>query len=652
MKSQNQNQNQNTLVNNLSYSAMSLFSTNPIMFKIRYINLDKFDTTTNISGVTGNAFHTAMNVYNGGIDTIMPKNESEAIEYGLKAGMEYLDQYPENFIKYSKTIATKQKAFEKFAFGFNSYVQEKPKNSNEEIIASELLIESDISVDWDGKKIELPIPLKGYIDQVFRTDGKLKVRDYKTCASFSNPEKIDGRKILQAVQYYFLVYAEFGEAPYSMVFDEVKLSQNRDKGPQVRSYEIVYADYELFFDFYLRFYSDIVRALSGEAVFIPNINSFFDNEVAILAYIHRLDMSEEQAELMKQHNVDNLTDLLKKKLSSAGNMRKLLKTVEENFTSAKSLNYKDMKNHDKIKTKLMEYGMLVEFDSLVEGASVDLYRYTPSIGLKMSRLESFTKDIEQVLGVSGIRVLAPIRNSSMIGFEVPKENRYFPALPESNKTFDLKIGQDVLGDNIEFDIREAPHMLVAGATGSGKSVFLNSIIEQLKTIPNAELHLFDPKMVELAFYEDDVLEYKSDHLEISLALEDLVIEMDVRYELMKKNKVRNIKDLPSLNYKFVVIDEFGDLVLNSKKVAKNVLLLAQKARAAGIHIIIATQRPSVDIISGTIKANFPTKVAFRMAKETDSRVILDQSGAEKLLGKGDMLFSTGQGVERLQGFDV
>jgi len=593
-----------------------------------------------------------MEVYFGGNPDMKPKDEEDAIKLGLETGMDFLNKYQEGWIEYSKTVPAKQKALELLSFMYTSYVKEKPHKKDEELLGSELEISVPIDIEWRGKTLVLPIPLKGFMDKVIRVDGKLKIVDYKTCRSFSNPDKIDGRKMLQAIQYYFLVYAYFGEEPYSMIYEEVKSSKNRDGSKQVKEYEIVFAENDLYFDFYLRLYDDVTRALAGEQVYVPNLDTFFDNEVGIISYIHRLDMSEEQAQMMKKHKVDNLTDLLKQKIQTAGNMRQLMKTVETKFVSAKNLNYSRMKNEEKITTKMMEHGMMIQFHDKIEGATVDLYRYTPSIGLKMSQLKNYAADIEQVLGKTGIRILAPIPNSTMIGLEVPKDERYFPALPEASGDFNIAIGQTILGETKRFDLRDAPHLLVAGATGSGKSVFLNSMIEQLACIDNIDLHLFDPKMVELVQYEDKAMQYFSDHVEINEALEYLVLEMEERYEKMKKIKARNIEQAGNMNYKFVVIDEFGDLTVNNDRVQRNVLLLAQKARAAGIHMIIATQRPSVDVISGTIKANFPTKAVFRVAKEVDSRVVLDMAGAEKLAGKGDMLFSSEAGIERLQGFNI
>jgi DNA segregation ATPase FtsK/SpoIIIE-like protein len=529
------------------------------------------------------------------------------------------------------------------------------------------------------------VPLKGYIDRVERENGKLKIFDYKTCYSFSNPEKIDGAKIIQAVEYYLLCYAKYGEEPYSVTFQEAKYTKNADGGKQVREYEIVFADNELYFDFYFRFYEDMTRALNGEMVYVPNVHAMFDNEIGIIAYIHRLDISEETAKLMKKHKVQNISELLKRQIQSAGNMRKLMKTIEASFVEAKNIDYSKMENHDKIRTKLMEHGMIIDFHSVLEGSTVDLYQFIPSMGLKMKRLRSYVEDIEQVLGISGVRVLAPIPNSTMVGFEVPRRERTFPSVPAGDG-FDIAIGQTIMGGARRFDFRTAPHIMVAGSSGSGKSVFLNGFIEQVSRIPNVELHLFDPKRVELSHHKSNkaTVEYLADIGDIYQALGRLEEEMTARYKRLEKAKVRNIEGVKDMPYKVVIIDEFGELITAkmvdikqestghiitrgqhageekmttvstdiSGGIETKLLRLAQMGRAAGIHLVIATQTPRADIVKGTIKANFPTKVVFRTAKAMDSIVVLDELGAEKLAGRGDMLFAGDNGLERLQGFNI
>lgn len=649
---------------------MVLLSTNPILAKIKYINRDVFDTTMGISGVLGKSFHTAMAVYYGGSDVLIPTNEAEAVEYGLKAGMEFLQNYNDGFIEYSATIPNKQKALELLSFCYQSYIKQFPYKIDS-VVSVEEKIEEFVEVEWRDRIVKLPIKLKGYLDKIERSeDGKLIIRDYKTCYSFSNPDKIDGAKILQAVEYYFLAYAKYGEEPYSIIFDEVKYTKNRDaKEKQVKSYEIVFAENELYFDFYLRFYDDTIRLLNGEAVFLPNVHATFDNEVAVISYIHRLDIAEETAKLMKKHKVDRVSDLLKKEIQNAGNMRKLLKTVEEKFVSVKNIDYDKMSMEEKIQTKMLEYGIMLQFDSKIEGTAVDLYRYTPSMGVKMSRIASFVDDIEQVTGVSGIRVLAPIPNSKLVGFEVPRESRTFVSHGKAGTN--ITIGVDILGNPIELVVEEMPHLLVAGTTGSGKSVFLREVITQLSN--EYEIEIIDPKGIE---FEGGL----SEHTEIAQFFMDLTKLMAKRYEVMKTKGVKKWSETGEKSL-VVIIDEYNDLYMSREKhqigtreiikktkkygekvvkvpeydtvgniVDLHVKKLAQKARSAGIHLILATQRPSVKVLDGDIKANFSTRISFRLPTKTDSNVVLDMEGAEKLLGKGDGLLLKDGFITRFQAF--
>jgi len=699
-------------VEHYSYSSFTKFSSDPFMFKINYMNGESIDTTTSAAAVLGKALHKAMQTYLGGNpDVSTPADEGEAIKLGHDTGLKELTNYPEGFIKYNSAIPTREKMLEKYAFAYFGYLKESDyKNEIKETILVEKKLKHKVSVD--GKV--LPVPLKGYPDLVFRdSENRIVIDDHKFTSKFSPDDDIDGEKLIQAIFLFFLVAAELGELPYKIRFREFKTSKNNDKSNQLKVYEIVYSENPLAFDFFFRFYQDITDALMGKQVFVPNVKAMYDKEVSILAYIHRLDIDEERAKQFKDAQVDNITDFLKKKIASDTNVKRYLETVATKFISAKTMNYKEQPIKERIRMKLAEHGMGLEFDSEVVGGSVTLYRYEPSIGLKMSKIEAYAKDIEQVVGVSGIRVLAPIPHSDLVGFEIPNKERTFSALPTENNGYNIAVGQTIMGETRFFDIREAPHMLIAGATGSGKSVLLASIITQLSRMGKreAELHLFDPKLVELSLFKKlgNVVEYKSDPIEIQKSLTRMVDLMNKRYEILSDAGVRNIEEYgDSMPTKFLVIDEFGDLVLQTKdgfvewefcdvhdrwnkdskgeveyllKTKKSlkkreielveaieecekckmhryapmseiILTLAQKGRAAGIHIIIATQRPSVDIITGSIKANFPTKIALRTSKEVDSLIILDQKGAEKLLGKGDMLFSSVDGIERLQGYSV
>jgi hypothetical protein len=379
------------------------------------------------------------------------EDEAKAYLQGLEAGVYFLSEYNDGFIEFSTQIETKQKAPEVFTFVYSSYHQEKTID-RKSILGSELYLEHQIDVNFDKKRLNLPIGLKGYVDLVTQEAEGIVITDYKVTAAFSDEEKIDGNKIIQAVQYYFLAYAEFGKPPYAMRFQEIKRSKNRDLSPQVKQYDFIYQDNRLLFDLYFRLYGDVTKALSGEMVYVPNFNALFDNEVAMIAYIHRLDEPEELAAQMKLERVENITELLRNKINAAANMKEFAKLASKKFISGESLNYESMNTEERIQAKFMEHGMLIKYASTITGHSVELLQYEPAIGVKMSTVKSYAADVEQVTGKTGVRVLAPVPGTSYIGFEVPKSVRTYPETPEPTKSFELNIGVDVYGNNKTFDL--------------------------------------------------------------------------------------------------------------------------------------------------------------------------------------------------------
>ncbi len=301
---------------------------------------------------------------------------------------------------------------------------------------------------------------------------------------------------------------------------------------------------------------------------------------------------------------------------------------------------------------------------VTKGPSVTRFEIQPARGVKVNKITGLTDDIKLALAAKDIRIEAPIPGKNTIGIEVPnrtatpvflreilRRDRFIQ--PDSPLT--VALGLDISGQPIVTDLKKMPHGLVAGATGSGKSVCINSILISLlyKASPDeVKLLLIDPKMVELAPYHDLphlVTPVVTDPKQATAALKWVVAEMERRYELFSQQGVRDIvrynelysdsKTKPALPFVLVVIDELADLMMVSPQdVEDSICRIAQKARACGIHLLLATQRPSVDVITGLIKANIPTRIAFSVSSQTDSRTILDMSGAERLLGKGDMLF--------------
>lgn len=317
----------------------------------------------------------------------------------------------------------------------------------------------------------------------------------------------------------------------------------------------------------------------------------------------------------------------------------------------------------KLEATLESFGVRAKVLDVVRGPAVTRYEVQPATGVKVSRIVGLTDDIALALAAKDIRMEAPIPGKSAIGIEVPnmevsvvtmREVMETAAFQNAPSKLSIAFGRDISGQTIVGNLARMPHLLVAGATGSGKSVCINGIITSIlyKAAPDeVKFLMIDPKMVELNVYNGIphlLAPVVTDPRRASLALKKIVVEMEKRYEMFSKSATRNIEgyntlmaDNPAavLPYIVVIVDELADLMMvAANDVEDSIARLAQMARAAGIHLIIATQRPSVDVITGVIKANIPSRIAFGVSSQVDSRTILDMVGAEKLLGRGDMLF--------------
>ncbi len=360
----------------------------------------------------------------------------------------------------------------------------------------------------------------------------------------------------------------------------------------------------------------------------------------------------------------------------------------EDYISDNEVNDEEIfENKCRIEETLKYFGIPIQRIKATVGPTVTLYEIVQAQGVKISKIQGLQNDIAQSLKAeSGIRIIAPIPGKGTIGIEVPNRNKQIVSMysaVRSAKFQQMKaelpvvIGRTIQNENFTFDLAKMPHLLVAGATGQGKSVGLNAIITSLlyrKHPAQLKFVMIDPKMVEFSLYakienhflakmesEDEAI--VTDPRKAVYTLNALCSEMDGRLELCKQAGARNIVEYNEkftsrrlnplkghryLPYIVVVIDEFADLIMTAKEVETPVTRLAQKARAVGIHLIIATQRPSVDVITGKIKANFPARIAFRVMQMIDSRTIIDRPGAEQLIGRGDMLISKDGELTRIQ----
>ncbi|MCQ2067937.1 MAG: DNA translocase FtsK [Bacteroidaceae bacterium] len=346
-------------------------------------------------------------------------------------------------------------------------------------------------------------------------------------------------------------------------------------------------------------------------------------------------------------------------------------------------------NKNRIIKVLLDFGIEIETINATVGPTITLYEITPAAGVRISKIRNLEADIALSLAALGIRIIAPIPGKGTIGIEVPNAKPVMVSMEsilnskkfaESKMELPVALGRTITNEVFMFDLAKMPHLLVAGATGQGKSVGLNCVITSLlykKHPAELKIVMVDPKMVEFSIYSpiikhflakmpdvDDNEAIITDTTKVIHTLKSLCIEMDNRYELLKEANVRSVIEYNNLfkdrklnpekghrylPYIVVVIDEFGDLIMTAgKDIEMPIARIAQKARAVGMHMIIATQRPTTNIITGTIKANFPARMAFRVSSMIDSRTILDRPGANQLIGRGDLLFLSGSDPVRVQ----
>ncbi|MBN1185924.1 MAG: DNA translocase FtsK 4TM domain-containing protein [Bacteroidales bacterium] len=418
---------------------------------------------------------------------------------------------------------------------------------------------------------------------------------------------------------------------------------------------------------------------------VPAENSKdIDNESNIELTVNKTDEEElvdEDFQLEPMEDYDPTLELSHYKIPPLD----LLK--EYKFDNSPVTNDELERNKNKIVETLGNYKIDIIKIRATIGPTVTLYEIVPAPGIKISRIKNLEDDIALSLAALGIRIIAPIPGRGTIGIEVPNENPEIVSMrsilssvkfQESKYELPIALGKTISNETYVMDLTKMPHLLVAGATGQGKSVGLNAIITSLlyKMHPaQLKFVLIDPKKVELTLYakiekhflaklpdaEEAII---TDTKKVVNTLHSLTIEMDTRYELLKAAKVRNIKEYNEkfiarrlhpdkghryLPYIVMVVDEFADLIMTAgKEIETPIARLAQLARAIGIHLIIATQRPTTNIITGVIKANFPARIAFRVTAMIDSRTILDSPGANQLIGRGDMLISQGSDLIRLQ----
>lgn len=650
-------------VDHLSYSAIVTFLNNQVEFQKRYI-AKIYDNPKTPSLVVGTSFHKAMETYYD--------KDGGDVQAAIEAGLEEMSYISDSEIDFGKT-GSREKMMQDYTRLVNKYFEEAPHY--DEVVDVEKRLEASIA----------NVPMVGVIDMVVRDNG-LRLIDYKTVTAYSPDDEESYKYLMQAYIYLVLAEAEYNQQVTEVVFKEIKKTINRDGSPQCRDVAFDRQSVLAFAPIAKKIITNVYEYVNDDrSKFFPNMNDRMNGT-------NSMDIIANQQEGFDAAKI-------KRQVRVADTFEQQNVVIDDGSGT----------DEEKILRKLIEFGIGGKMGETYVGPQVVKYTMQPNRGVSMKRIADKANDLAIALESESVRIEAPIAGTNLVGIEIPnKERKVVPLTDEHLKpgTFEFPIGMDAFGKVHYCDVVKMPHLLIAGQTGAGKSVMINVILDCLTkqlTPEQMKLVLIDPKEVELAVYEGD------EHLdgdiitspkEATGKFHDLVAEMGRRYKELRKQRVRDIADyegeMPRI---IVVVDEFADLMMTSKKnplsnvdyeglkdaildevtltggkltkaalkaavkrvnennppsAEESIIRLAQKARAVGIHLILATQRPSADVVTGLIKANIPTKIAFSVTNSLNSKIILDEVGAESLTGKGDLLYSdpTAKSLQRLQGLYI
>ena len=582
------------------------FLNNQIQFKKRYI-AKVYDEPSSPALVVGKAMH----------KMIEERLKGQSIEVAIQSGLQEIENIADYEIDYGKT-GSREKIIDQYQKLSTIVINELP--TYDDILAIEDRVECELSIR--NKKI----PMKGYIDLVRDLGDALEIVDWKSVTSYSDEDTENWAYLIQSWIYVQLIEFKYKKPVSRVVFKEIKKTINRDGMPQIKDYVLDRHGIEEANDVIGR----VVKAVSD---YVDNPNAtYFPNP--------RDMMNGAQS----MHIVAQMEGVTVRTVHTTERREKF---APVNTVVAEDIASDDGSETDLIKGKLVEFGIGGRVEKVIKSNTVDTYMFRPNRGVKMSKIATMGDDLSLALGSDAVRVIAPVYGTKTVGIEVPHEQS-FPKFDGKATSYQIPIGVDTMNNVIYDDIAKMPHMLIGGQTGSGKSVFLRNIIQSLT---NCQVDIIDMKGLD---FEDLGKNIISEVPAALMLIKKLVHLMDERYKNKRVNAKRRV----------LIIDEYADLVMQTgkekheigvfdengklktktttidtrKQLETDLARILQKGRAANINVIIATQRPSADIVAPIIKANCPVKACLRVATAKNSEIILDESGGERLLGKGDMLY--------------
>lgn len=590
----------------LSHSAIMCFLNNQIQFKKRYI-AKVYDEPSSPALVVGKAMH----------KMIEERLKGQSIEVAIQSGLQEIENIADYEIDYGKT-GSREKIIDQYQKLSTIVINELP--TYDDILAIEDRVECELSIR--NKKI----PMKGYIDVVRDLGDTLEIIDWKSVTSYSDEDTENWAYLIQSWIYVQLIEFKYKKPVSRVVFKEIKKTINRDGMPQIKDYVLDRHGIEEANDVIGR----VVKAVSDyvdnpDATYFPNPRDMMNGAQSM-------------------HIVAQMEGVTVRTVHTTERREKF---APVNTVVAEDIASDDGSENDRIKGKLVEFGIGGRIEKVIKSNTVDTYMFRPNRGVKMSKIATMGDDLSLALGSDAVRVIAPVYGTKTVGIEVPHEQS-FPTFDGKGSSHQIPIGVDTMNNVIYDDIAKMPHMLIGGQTGSGKSVFIRNIIQSLN---NCEVDIIDMKGLD---FEDLGKNIISEVPAALMLIKKLVHLMDERYKNKRVNAKRRV----------LIIDEYADLVMQTgkekheigvfdengklktktttidtrKQLETDLARILQKGRAANINVIIATQRPSADIVAPIIKANCPVKACLRVATAKNSEIILDESGGERLLGKGDMLY--------------
>lgn len=620
-------------ISKISYSSLAQFHECQGTWKEKYI-LNSVVNKRSSAMQVGNMCHAV-------IELVLKGSEVQA---AIENQLAIFEQTPDSEIKWWKTWS-REKIIKDFIAWVTHYFEERPIYGK--ILHIEEKVETPVEDVIQGQRVTSPLPFVGKMDVIYEEDGEIIVEDFKFKKSHTKPESEDDDwtttwgispwNWIQGIFYFYICRAFLKRNPKEIRFREIKISKNRDGSSQINLITLRFdgEEFEMMKWFFWYILLGMIKYIED-----ADANTYFPYNV------FSMQRGKESFDLLK------VTQFwYKQKKGETSDFMRIEKSEIKETQFMATITPETIE--EKIRYKLQEFWVALKYNSRIEWYAFDQYLFVPSRWVKMVDVRKYNDDISQATWFANVIVRAPVPGTKFVWVEIPRTERRF--IQADEKITKMPIGINLHWENVDFDLEDpnTPHLIVAGKTWSGKSQFLKVLIE--KRPSNVDLYLIDPKRVEFAKYKGISKGFTNEPQGAFIMLEKLYALMMKTYKKMEDKEVTNISQLGNVR-SLCIIEEYANLRLDKtwwKDIEELVVKISNLWRAAWVHLILATQRPDVTIISGRIKANIWSRVCFSVASQIDSKIVLDTVWAEKLSGMWDMLYLyPGKELVRLQSYYI